>query len=89
MRTTIDAAGRLVVPKPLREAVRLRPGTEIEIRIVAGHIEIEPAPLPVRLERRGGLVVAVPVNRTRPLTTAEVDAAVDAVRVNRGTAARR
>ena len=31
MRTTIDRAGRVVIPKPLRESAGLRPGTELSV----------------------------------------------------------
>ena len=60
MKTTIDRAGRLVVPKAVRDACGLGPGSEVQIRAVEGRVEIEPAPLEVTLERRGRLVVAVP-----------------------------
>lgn len=40
MRTTIDAAGRLVVPKPLREELGFSPGTMLEVRAVDGHLEV-------------------------------------------------
>lgn len=40
MRTTIDMAGRLVVPKPLREELGFGPGTELEMRAVDGHLEV-------------------------------------------------
>ena len=60
MRSTIDRAGRIVVPKPIREAANLRPGTEVEFRVQGGHVEIKPVPLTVSLQRRGSLVVAVP-----------------------------
>ena len=60
MRSTIDRAGRVVVPKPIREAANLRPGTEVEFRVQGGRVEIEPVPLTVSLQRRGSLVVAVP-----------------------------
>ena len=40
MRTTIDMAGRLVVPKPLREQLGFAPGTELEVRAVDGHLEV-------------------------------------------------
>jgi AbrB family looped-hinge helix DNA binding protein len=31
MKLTIDKSGRIVVPKPLRERLGLKPGTELEI----------------------------------------------------------
>lgn len=61
MNTTIDSAGRLVIPKDIRREAGLRPGMSVEVRWRAGRIEIEPLPLPVKLVRRGKLLVAVPV----------------------------
>jgi AbrB family looped-hinge helix DNA binding protein len=49
MRTTIDAAGRLVVPKRLREELGFAPGTELDVRAVDGHLEVA-IPSRVRLE---------------------------------------
>jgi AbrB family looped-hinge helix DNA binding protein len=60
MRTTIDSAGRLVIPRQIREEAGIKPGMALDIRLHDGRIEIEPAPLPVKLVRRGPLVVAVP-----------------------------
>jgi AbrB family looped-hinge helix DNA binding protein len=40
MRTTIDAAGRLVVPKVLRDELGFAPGTEVELTAVDGHLEV-------------------------------------------------
>jgi AbrB family looped-hinge helix DNA binding protein len=60
MRATIDVAGRLVIPKEIRREAALRPGMLLEIRWRSGRIEIEPAPLPVKLARKGRLVVALP-----------------------------
>ena len=41
MRTTIDTAGRLVIPKPLRDHVGLRPG-EVEVTVDGSGLRIEP-----------------------------------------------
>ena len=60
MKTTLDGAGRLVIPKEIRREARLAPGVALEVRWREGRIEIEPAPAPVRLQRRGRLLVAVP-----------------------------
>ncbi|MCY4481626.1 MAG: AbrB/MazE/SpoVT family DNA-binding domain-containing protein [Spirochaetaceae bacterium] len=73
MRSTIDRAGRIVVPKPIREAANLRPGTVVEFRVQGGHVEIEPLPLTVSLQRRGSLVVAVPEADQLVMRAADVD----------------
>ena len=80
MRTTIDGAGRLVVPKPIRDAAGIRAGAELEIRVADGRIEIEPAPLEVKLVKRGSLTVAVPRKRIPPLTGEIVRQTLDRVR---------
>jgi AbrB family looped-hinge helix DNA binding protein len=59
MNTTIDAAGRLVIPKEIRRAAGLAANMPLELRCRDGVVEIEPAPVPVTLERRGRLLVAV------------------------------
>ena len=73
MNTTIDKAGRLVVPKSVREASGLRPGTRVRFRVRTGRIEIEPVPLDVSLEPRASVVVAVPREGRPVLTAAEVE----------------
>jgi AbrB family looped-hinge helix DNA binding protein len=50
MRTTIDAAGRLVVPKPLRDQLGFTPGTELELDAVDGRLEVA-VPSRVRVEQ--------------------------------------
>jgi AbrB family looped-hinge helix DNA binding protein len=80
MKTTIDRAGRLVVPKKIREAAGILPGSELTIRVADGRIEIEPAPLEVRLVKRGSLTVAVPRRHTAPLTPEAVKRTLDGLR---------
>jgi len=58
MRTTIDSAGRLVVPKALRDELRLEGGTLVEITLRDGRIELQPVATPMRLVRRSGRLVA-------------------------------
>lgn len=78
MRTTIDAAGRVVIPKDIRRA-SLEPGTPLDVRWHDGRIEIKPAPVPVTLVRRGRFVVAVPQAEGSALTTVQVEAMRDAI----------
>lgn len=85
MKTTMDRAGRLVLPKAIRREARIEPGADLEIRVRDGRIEIEPAPLAVKLTRRGILTVAVPTGPVRPLTQEEVAATVASLR-RRGAA---
>ncbi|MFO0697604.1 MAG: AbrB/MazE/SpoVT family DNA-binding domain-containing protein [Nitrospira sp.] len=73
MKTTIDTAGRLVIPKELRREARLLPGTELEIRWRQGLIEIEPVPLLVKLKKRGRFLVAIPDQPIEPLTSETVE----------------
>ena len=72
MKTTIDTAGRLVIPKELRREAGLQPGTELEIRWRQGLIEIEPAPFPVKLKKRGRFLVAMPDQPISQLTSKTV-----------------
>ena len=72
MRTTIDAAGRLVIPKEIRRAAGLEPGAALEVRLRDGVVEIEPARVPVKLVRKGYLLVAVPECDVPPLTSEDV-----------------
>jgi AbrB family looped-hinge helix DNA binding protein len=72
MRTAIDSAGRIVVPKSLRDGLGLHAGQELEIIARDGRLEIEPAPVPMTLRREGKGVVAVPETPLPPLTADQV-----------------
>ena len=64
----MDAAGRVVIPKDLRERLGIRRGRALEIRERDGRIEIEPVPTSMTLVRRSSGTVAVPGERLPPLT---------------------
>lgn len=83
MRSTIDRAGRIVIPRALREAASLEAGTEVDIQVVDGKVEIEPATARVKLVRRGGLLVAVPDHPLPTLTADIVERTRQAVRRRR------
>jgi AbrB family looped-hinge helix DNA binding protein len=59
MITTIDSRGRIIVPKRLREELRFKPGQKLELSAVDGRLEIKPPTISMRLEKRGGRLVAI------------------------------
>jgi AbrB family looped-hinge helix DNA binding protein len=74
MRTTIDHAGRLVIPRAIRHQAGIQPGTVLDVRWNDGRIEIEPVPLRVRLVQEGRLLVAVPEETVEELPAEKVEA---------------
>jgi AbrB family looped-hinge helix DNA binding protein len=83
MRIPIDAAGRLVIPKALRDAAGIVPGGAVEATVRDGRIELEAPPAEVRLERHGRVWVAVHEPGTPTLTTDDVQATIDRLRAER------
>jgi AbrB family looped-hinge helix DNA binding protein len=80
MRTTIDPAGRLLIPKEIRQQAGLKPGMALDVHCRAGRIEIERAPLPVSVVKKGRLMVAVPRTKAPPLSAETVERTRRAVR---------
>lgn len=80
MKTTIDFAGRVVIPKGMRDRLGLMGGQRIEIVEREGHVEIAPAATPMSLEKRRGAPVAVPEEDLPPLTDEVVRATVEGTR---------
>ena len=77
MQTTIDSAGRIVIPKALRDRLGLTPGGTIELRERDAFLEIEAAPTPMKLRRGEHGLVAVPDADLPPLTGNMVRDAVE------------
>jgi AbrB family looped-hinge helix DNA binding protein len=84
MKSTIDAAGRLMIPRAVRRQAGLQPGTVVDVRWQDGHIHVEPLTLPVRLVREGRLLVAVPESTPGPLLADTVEATRQALAEERG-----
>ncbi len=58
MQTTIDAAGRVVVPKALRDALGLTAGTTVDISLYGGGLQVVAGGRTARMRRVGGRLVA-------------------------------
>ena len=58
MKAVIDSVGRIVVPKPLREALGLRPGSTVEISRYGAGLHLAPAGRTARLVQENGVLVA-------------------------------
>ncbi len=56
MRTTIDKAGRLVIPRPLRDRIGLASGGEVEVELDGAGLRIEVV-AGVALREQDGLLV--------------------------------
>ena len=67
MKTTIDKAGRVVIPAAIREKAGLTPGLEIDVQISeGGDITISRRALPPRLVKVGRLTVVRPQSKNVP-----------------------
>jgi AbrB family looped-hinge helix DNA binding protein len=58
METTIDSVGRIVVPKALRDALGLTPGSKVDISRYGAGLHLVPAGRTARLVEESGLLVA-------------------------------
>jgi AbrB family looped-hinge helix DNA binding protein len=58
MEATIDSMGRVVVPKALRDALGLTPGTKVDISQYGAGLTIIPGGRTARLVEEDGVLVA-------------------------------
>jgi len=67
MRTTIDKAGRLVIPRSLRDSIGLASGGPVEVELDGAGIRIEPVAGRELREEEGLLLIpalGVPIDET-------------------------
>lgn len=58
MEAVVDAVGRIVVPKPLRDALGLVPGSTVEISRYGAGLQLVPGGRTARLVEEDGALVA-------------------------------
>jgi len=78
--TTVDGAGRVVIPKPIRARLGLTPGAAVAVSERDGVVEIRPAPIPARIVRRGRVAVISSESPVDSIDDDDVRAALEATR---------
>ena len=80
MLATIDAGGRVVVPKEIRERLGLRPGSQVELTEVDGVLEVAVSVTPMTVVEQDGLVVLQAQGEVPTLTAEQVRAVQESTR---------
>jgi AbrB family looped-hinge helix DNA binding protein len=81
MHVSIDSAGRVVIPKPLRDALGFSPDRPLELEVIDGRLELSAPHAPAKLvEGPNGPMVAA---SGTPITDEDVRHALEAVRERR------
>jgi AbrB family looped-hinge helix DNA binding protein len=81
MQVSIDRAGRVVIPKPIRDELGFSPETPLEAEVIGGRLELSAPHPPAKLVRgpHGRSFAATGV----PITDEEIRRTLEAVRERR------
>ncbi len=77
---TLDKAGRVVIPKTLRDALRLAPGDTLAVESDGDRVTLRPVRSASALRKEHGIWV---FRGGRKLTAAETEAALESLRQKR------
>ena len=77
MRTTIDKAGRLVIPASIRDRAGLTPGTMLEITVDEFGVRLQPVAPGPRLVKVGRRLVARPTSDVNTRRSVDVASLVE------------
>jgi AbrB family looped-hinge helix DNA binding protein len=77
---TIDKAGRIVLPKPVRDALQIGPGDSLELESSEDHIILRPAKGRARMYKKQGVWV---LHGDTPLPASAVEDTIRKVRRER------
>jgi AbrB family looped-hinge helix DNA binding protein len=86
MTTTIDAAGRVVIPKAIRDSLGLKAGAKVEIAERDGTVQIDPVfDWKPKTVRKGRLLVSTAPPGTPKMTMDELNQLIDDIRFEKWT----
>jgi AbrB family looped-hinge helix DNA binding protein len=80
VRLTIDKAGRVVIPKPLRQELHLEPGDTLEMANAGEHITLRPVRATAPLSKEHGVWV---FRTGQPLAASATDDMLSKIRQER------
>ena len=80
VRLTLDKAGRIVLPKPVRDELQLEPGDTLDLETCGDQITLKPARGCGRLRKKQGLWV---FHSDEPLTEEIVERTAQEIRRER------
>ena len=80
MKLTLDKAGRIVLPKPLRDELHLEPGDALEIERSGEDLTLRPVRGEVQLRKKHGIWV---YRTGEQLSAATVDKTIQEIRCDR------
>lgn len=76
----VDKAGRVVLPKPVREKLRLAPGDELELKTTDDQITLRPLRGTAQLRKKCGVWV---FHSGEPLSASAVEETIEQIRRER------
>ncbi len=79
-KLSIDRAGRVVLPKPIRDRLQLLPGESLEIESFEDHIVLRPVRERAAMRRELGVLV---FDTGEPVTASDVQKTIQKVRDER------
>lgn len=82
----IDKAGRVVLPKPLREQFNLVPGDKLRLSVEGNGFKLEPTDAAGKVVKKGSVLVFIG-GFAEPITTAKVNEMIEQEREGRISAA--
>lgn len=80
---TVDTAGRIVLPKPMRDELQLQPGDSLEIEVTGDEIKLRPIRGNFSLHKKQGVWV---FRSGTPLSDATVEKTRQGIRNERNEA---